>query len=235
MATLLSNAPADPVILFSEEIADLMLEARNYLDGEPIANEQQAQAVSSILNRARRIEKDADELRKEEKRPHDDAAKAVQARWTPLLNKAALAASTAKQALAPWLRQLEKEQEAKAEAARREAERLAEIAAEARRKATGNLEAAEDAERLLKVSVAAQRDATRASKAKAHATGGERKVGLVDVFTPELTDPVVALAYYRRTQAEALKDWLTEQARKDVHAGARELPGFTIKHDRIAR
>ena len=57
MATLLSNRPADPSALFAEEIEDLMLEARNYLDGEPIANEEQANAVSAILNRARRIAK----------------------------------------------------------------------------------------------------------------------------------------------------------------------------------
>jgi hypothetical protein len=60
MATL-ANAPLDPATLFGEEIDDLMLEARNYLDGEPIANEQQAEAVSSLLNRLRRVANDADE------------------------------------------------------------------------------------------------------------------------------------------------------------------------------
>src|SRR5688500_5432459 len=101
MATLLSNAPADPAVLFAEEIDDLMLEARNYLDGNPIENEDQATAVSAILNRARRIAKDADETRKVEKRPHDDAARSVQAKWVPIISKAELAADTAKQALAP--------------------------------------------------------------------------------------------------------------------------------------
>ncbi len=234
-ATLLRNTPADPSVLFAEEIDDLMLEARNYLDGEPIANEAQADAVSSLLNRARRVSKDADEARRVEKKPHDEAAKAVQAKWTPLIAKADLAATTAKQALAPWLRQIEDRQRADADVARWEAERIAAIAAEAHAKAHGNLEATEDAERLLKAADAAQKAATAASKQKAHATGGERAIGLVDVFTPLLTDPVEALRHYKTTQPEALKAWLLDQASRDVRSGARSIPGFTVQHERIAR
>jgi hypothetical protein len=63
VSTLLANMPADPAVLFKEEVDDLLLEARNYLDGEPIANEEQANAVSSLLNRLRRVAKDADEAR----------------------------------------------------------------------------------------------------------------------------------------------------------------------------
>lgn len=235
MATLLANAPADPAILFKEEIDDLTQEAKNFLDGEPIANEEQANAVSSLLNRLRRVAKDADEARKLEKKPHDDAAKAVQTRWTPIISKAELATSTAKQALAPWLRQIEEQQRREAEVARLEAERLAQVAAEAHQKATGNLEAAEDAERLLKAAKGAQQFAAKADKQKAHAKGGERAVGLVDVFTPVLTDACAALRHYRAKQPEALKEWLMEQARADVRAGLRSIPGFDVKHERQAR
>jgi hypothetical protein len=234
MATLLSNAPPEPAVLFSEEIEDLLLEARNYLDGEEIATEQQAEAVSSLLNRLRRLAKDADEARKLEKKPHDEAAKAVQAKWNPIIDKAELATSTAKEALAPWLRKLEEQQRAEADRLAAEAARLAQIAAEAREGA-GSLQDKEDAERLLKAAGAASRDATRAGKAKAHAKGGERAVGLVDTYTPELTDPCEALKHYRATQPELLKDWLVEQARKDIHSGVRSIPGFTIKHERVAR
>jgi hypothetical protein len=122
--------PTDKATLFAEEIEDLLLEARNYLDGEPIANEDQASAVSSLLNRLRRVANDADDARKDEKRPHDEAAKAVQGKWKPILDKADLAATAAKQALAPWLQQVEAKQREEAEAARREADRLAAIAAE---------------------------------------------------------------------------------------------------------
>lgn len=234
MATLL-NTPADPAALFAEEIDDLMLEARNYLDGEPIANEQQAEAVSALLNRARRIKTDADDARKVEKRPHDEAAKAVQARWLPILDKAELAASTAKQALAPWLQAIEERQQAEAEAAIYEAGRLAAIARDAHAAAPTSLQAKEDADRLLKIAAAAERDAARASKQKAHAKGGERAVGLVDVFTPVLTDSCAALRHYRAEQPELLKAWLTDQAAKDIRNGVRAIPGFEIVHERNAR
>lgn len=235
MTVLLANAPTDAATLFKEEVEDLTLEAKNFLDGDPVSTEEQAEAVSSLLNRLRRVAKDADDARKVEKKPHDDACKAVQAKWTPIISKAELATTTAKQALAPWLRQVEEKQQREAELARQEAERLAQVAAEAHAKAYGNLTAQEDAERLLKAAAGAQRHAAKAEKQKAHATGGERAVGLVDRFTPVLTDPVEALRHYRAVNPEALKKWLFEQAEKDVWRGVRSIPGFTINHERIAR
>jgi hypothetical protein len=235
MSVLLANAPADPAVLFAEEIDDLLLEARNYLDGEPIANDDQATAVSSLLNRLRRVSKDADAARAEEKKPHDLAAKAVQQKWKPLLDKADLAASTAKQALAPWLRAVEDRQRAEADRAAMEAARLAQEAAAVHRAAAGNLQATEDAERLLEAADAARKDAAKADKAKAHATGGERAIGLVDVFTPEMVDPVEALKHYRTRNPLGLKAWLLDQAKADVRCGLRDIPGFTINHERVAR
>jgi len=232
---LLSNAPTEPDVLFGEVIDDLLLEAKNYLDGNPIASEDEATAVSSLLSRLRRVANDADDARKLEKKPHDDAAKAVQARWKPILDKADLAVSTAKQALAPWLRQVEERQRAEAEAARIEAERLAKIASDTLAASYGDLQARDDAERLLKAAGAAEKHAARLDKAKAHATGGERAVGLVDVFTPELTDSCAALRHYRATQPDELKCWLLDQARKDVRGGVRSIPGFQIIHERVAR
>lgn len=234
MNTMLANAPADPVTLFREEIDDLLLEARNYLDGEPIANEQQADAVSSLLSRLRRVAKDADAARSEEKRPHDERAKAVQAKWKPIIDNADLAASTAKQALAPWLREVEERQRAEAEAARREAERLAQIATEAHAGAGSDLQAKEDAERLLKAAAAAGKDAAAAEKQKAHAKGGERAVGLRSVWSATLTDSCAALKHYREHQPEELKQWLVDQAERDVRAGARSIPGFEVTETRVA-
>lgn len=231
---MLANAPA-PDILFKEEVDDLLLEARNYLDGEPIANEEQAQAVSSLLNRLRRVAKDADEARKAEKKPHDESAKAVQAKWTPIISKAELAQTTAKQALAPWLCKVEEDQRRAAEVAHQEAERLAAAAREAHANSVGDLEAAETAERVLKAAAAAERDARKADKARPLATGGERAIGLVDVFTPVLTDPTAALRHYKEHQPDALKEWLLEQAKTDIRAGKRAIPGFTINHERQAR
>lgn len=235
MATVLKNAPADPATLFGEEIADLTNEAKNWLDGEPIANEEQATAVSSLLSRLRRVSNDADDARKLEKKPHDEAAKEVQLRWVPILKQADTAASVAKEALAPWLRSVEERQRAEAQALRDEADRLASEAREQLAKADGNLDARNMAETLLAASQEATKDAKRADKAKAHATGGERAVGLVDVFTPELVDAALALGFYRAQQPDELKAWLVDQATKDVRSGVRAIPGFQIHHERKAR
>lgn len=235
MATVLTNTPADPAVLFAEEIADLFGEAKHWLDGEPIANEQQAEAVSALMNRARRLVKDADEARAAEKKPHDDAGKAVQAKWKPITSKGELAADTCRQALAPWLRKVEEEQRRAADLARAEADRLAQLALEARQGSATDLQAREDAERLLKIADGARKDAVRAYKQKAHAKGGERAIGLVDVFTPVLTDSCAALRHYRETQPAELREWLLEQARKDVRSGVRSIPGFEIHHERNAR
>jgi hypothetical protein len=231
---LIANMPADKAVLFKEEVDDLLLEARNYLDGEPIANEQQAEAVSSLLNRLRRVAKDADIARAEEKKPFDEKAKAVQVKWKPIIEKAELASTTAKQALAPWLQKIDAANQRAADLAAQEAARLAQIAATAHREASGNLSATEDAERLLKASLAAAKDAARASKQKAHAKGGERAIGLRSVWTPTLTDSCAALRFYREHQPEALKQWLVDQAEKDVRAGARSIPGFEVTEARVA-
>lgn len=231
---LISNLP-EPEVLFGEEIDDLLLEAKNYLDGEPIASEGEATAVSSLMSRARRVGNDADDARKLEKKPHDDAAKSVQARWKPILDKADLVVSTAKQALAPWLVTLEVQQRADADAARNEADRLAQVALEALSASSGNLQARDDAERLLKAAGAAGKHAARLDKQKAHATGGERAVTLLDNWTPELVDSCAALKHYRAVQPDALKAWLVDQARKDVRAGALSIPGFKIINQRTAR
>lgn len=234
-ATLLSNRPADPAALFAEEAEDLLLECRNWLDGEQIESEAQANAVSSLLNRLRRLSKDADEARKVEAKPFDDGKAAVQAKWKPILSKADLAASTAKQALAPYLRMVEERLAADAAILRENAAKLAAEAATAHQGASGNLDAAEQAEALLQAASEASKEAARADKAKAHAKGGERAVGLVDNWQATLVDPVAALAHYRATVPNELKIWLLDQARQDVRAGARAIPGFDVKNERTAR
>jgi hypothetical protein len=234
MATLLSNAPAEPAILFAECVDDLLLEARNFLDGEPITNEQQAEAVSSLLNRLRRVSKDADEARKVEKQPHLDASRAVDGKWKPIADKADLAVTTCKQALAPYLKAIEEENQRQAEAARKEADRLAEIARTAHQGASGNLQASEDAERLLRAAKAAEKDAARAGRAKAHATGGERAVGLRTYYTAEVIDPLAFGKWaWEHCHSEYLQ-FLEELAEREARRGSKGIPGLKITEDRRA-
>lgn len=236
MATALSNAPPDPFEAFKLHIDDLFEQAGQFLDGEPITTDAQAEDVSRLLNMLRKAEKDADSARAEEKRPHDEAGKAVQAKWKPLLERAALAMTTAKKALAPFLKAKEDAQRAAAEAARREAEealrRATEAAARARQDDLGGQA---EASALAEQAEAALRAANRADKQKAQAKGGERAVGLRSVWTATLTEPREALKHYMVAQPDALKAWLQDQADRDVRAGKRAIPGFEISEERVAQ
>ena len=228
-----NNPPADPFDGFSAHIEDLMIEARNFLDGEGVADQGQADAVAALMDQLRTASKDADKARAEEKRPHDDAAKAVQAKWKPLLEKADRAVSICKEALAPWLKKLDDEKRAAAEAARREAEEKAAAAAEAMRQAAAtDLAAREAAEAAVAEAKAAEAAANKAANDRAHAKGGARAAHLRSYWTPELVSPSEALRHYVQTNPEAVKAFLLDLARQDVSAGKRTIPGFTITEER---
>lgn len=233
MATALSNAPADPFEAFSLHIDDLYEQAEQYLDGEPIATPEQAEDVSRILNMVRKAGNDADDARKTEKKPHDDAAKAVQTKWKPILEKCDLAAQVAKRALAPWLEAEEARQRAAAQALKEEARQKAEAVAQANIDPTSLAgQAYQRAAREEVISIEAE--AAKLEKKPVQARGGERAVSLRSVWTATLSDPCAALKHYRERRPEDLKAWLLEQAQQDVRAGARAIPGFEITEEKRA-
>src|SRR3546814_10353055 len=90
---------------------------------------------------------------------------------------------------------------------RKEAEEARQTALEAERAAT-DLAAAKQAEEARRVADKAEREAAKADKAKAHASGGSRAIGLRTYYTAELVDPVAALKHYKQAQPEDLKAWL---------------------------
>jgi hypothetical protein len=228
-----NNPPADPFDGFAAHINDLFDEAKNFLDGEGVQSQGQADAVAALLDQLRKAGKDADAARAAEKKPHDDAAKAVQAKWKPLLEKADLAVTTAKRALAPWLMKLEEEKRAAAEKARLEAEEKARAAAEAMRAAQDDdLAAREAAEALVADAKKAEGAAHRAEADKAHAKGGDRAATLRSYFSPVLVDPKAALVHYVSVNPEAVKGFLLTLAKADVAAGKRQIPGFDVQEER---
>lgn len=231
-----NGAPADtPYEAFKGHIDDLLVEAQAHLDGEPILTEPQAESVAKLLDMLRKTRKDADEARAIEKKPFDDAAKEIQARWKPLLDRCDLGATTAKQALAPWLELQEKAKREAAEAARKEAEAKAELARKALEQAqASDLAAREEAERLLKDASKAEKAANRLDKDKAMVAGGSRAVSLRSVRTATVTDYVELLAHYKATRPELLKKFLDGEADADVRAGARSLPGVEITETKVA-
>lgn len=223
---VLRNAPADPFVLFSESIDDLLLEANNFLDGSDIENEEQEKAVASILTRLRREANGADEARKVEKKPHDEAAKAVQEKWTPLLKKADLAVETAKTVLARFLQKKEDAQRAAVEAARLEAERQAAAARKAAEDASpGDLAGQTTARVLQEAAEDAAKRAGKLEKQKVQAKGGERAVSLRTTWVPTITDRREVLKHYIANRPDELEAWLLDQVQKDCRVGKRNVPG----------
>lgn len=231
----LSNAPADPFTLFSESISDLLLEAENFLDGGDIETEEQEQAVASILTRLRREAGGADDARKAEKKPHDDAGKAVQSKWQPLLQRAELAVTTAKTVLGRYLQKKDAAQRAAAEAARQEAERQAVAARKAAEQASPADLAGQTTARVLQENAAAAaKTADRLEKAKPQAVGGERAVGLRKSFRAEIEDATAFARWVWAQRRGELLTFLEAVAQREVRGGRTDIPGVKTIEDKKA-
>lgn len=230
--SLSNNPPAYEAI--SLHIEDLIAEAQNYLDGQPIESQGQADDIGKLLDTIRQAKKAADDQRVIEKKPHDDAAKAVQVKYKPLIDKCDLAATVAKRALTPWLEHLEAEQRRIADERRVEAEKAAQAAREAEIAAQTDLAAAEKAESARLVADDLAKAAGRAEKAKPQATGGARAIGLRTSYRAEITDPLAFGKWaWTHRRAEYLA-FLDELAAKEVRHGPQNLPGMIAHEVRTA-
>lgn len=231
-----------PFDLIAEHLEDLISEARNFADGEPVASQGQADAVSALIESLRTAAKDADAERVRENEPHDKAKAAVQAKYAPLIadpknknpGKVWKAIDALKACLQPYLAKLDAEKREAERVAREAADKAAADAAEAMRQAAAsNIAAREEAEALVADAEAARKVADAAAKDKAHATGGSRAMGLRSVWKAKLTDPQVAAGFFWKRDATAFNAFLQKLADEEVRAGKRSIPGFEITEERV--
>lgn len=234
------NNPPTPFDTVSEKINDLYGEAKNWLDGDPIETQGQADMVQKLLRDIQAAAKEADAARVEENKPFDEGKAAVQAKYAPLIadtkstkGLTVLAVEACKKALAPWLIKVDEENRRKAEEARKEAEAKAE-AARAAMQQRQSLEDAERAEALVREAKQAEADARRAGNAKASAKGEGRAVSLRDKYTPEVTDFTAYARHVWTAHRSDMEDFLIAHAAKLVASGARSgIPGVNVKHERV--
>lgn len=230
----ISNNP--PVFeAFSLHVEELMIEASNFLDGKPIENQGQADDVGKLLDAIRKVKKDADGARAEEKKPFDEGARSVQTKWKPLLERCDTVADVAKRALTPWLQKLEDEQRAEAnrKAELAEAARLAALAAEREASNAPDLDAAERAKEAIKFAEKAERAAAKAGNAKPQAVGGSKAIGLRISWTAEVTDPVAFARWLWTARRDDYLEWLQSMA--DQMARTRPaVPGVLYHEQRGA-
>jgi hypothetical protein len=237
---LVNSTPFD---LISETADDLLTEARAWADGQPVETQAQADDVSRLIEALAQIAKAADDARKDENKPHDDAKAAVQAKFAPLFadpktktpGKVFKARAALKATLQPYLAKLEAEKREAERIAREAADQAARDAAEAMRAASAaDLGAREEAEAKVAEAEAAERAAKAAASDKAHATGGSRAMGLRSVWKATVTDAHAAAGHYWRTNPEAFASVLQRLADDDVRSGKRSgIPGVEISETRV--
>lgn len=219
-----------------DEIEDILLECRNFADGEAIDSQPLADAITELHDKLHEAGKRADEARKDEAKPHDDAKAEIQDRYNKLIGntksvkgKVVLGKETLQTLLTPWRNKIVAEREAAAKAAREEADRIAREAEAAIRASAGNLEEREKAEELLSEAKKVGRWARREDRA---ATTG---TGLRTIWHADLIDEGQALDWAYGRAPERFKELVQSMADETVRAGMRQVPGFKVWDERVAR
>lgn len=224
--------PLDPAESALALIDSLYEEAKHWADGEPITSTEIAEAVTKLHDSLHEAGKVADELRIAEKKPFDDKVDAIQTRFNPYVQpkkgRVALGKAALGELLTAWRVKVAAEAAAVAEARRKEADKFAAAAQSAMRASAGNLAERERAEVLLVEAKDANKWAGRAEK---KATVG---TGLRTVWTAEMVDAESALEWAYTTHPYQFTELVQSLADTAVRNGARSVPGFVVKENKVA-
>jgi hypothetical protein len=216
--TLSNNPP--PFEAFSLHIEELFALVSGTTNGAVVETDEQDAALDALMDDLRKARKDADAERAAEKRPYDDAANAVQAKWKPLLQRCDMGVAEIKKLLTPYR---DAKQRAKDEAARKAREEAAErerVAQEALRQ-SDDLEARFAAEASLKQ---ARKLTAAANKIDRSATG------LRTSWAAEITDPLAFGRWLWTNRRDEYLEWLAGQA--DSLARTRPTVPGVLYHER---
>lgn len=228
--------PYDPEVLKQavDKASGLADVAGAWLDLSEIGSAEESQMLTDFITGARAVEKEIEAARVAAKKPHDEAAKAVQEAFKRPLSIVEKVLDKAKKLQGGWL--IKERQRAEAEKRRlaEEAARLArEAEAEAARAArandvVGEAEAEEKAREAAKVA----KEAERAAKVKADSyTGAGRAMSLRKVKTAEITNPRAVCNYF--IEDPALLELLHRLATAAIRRG-QTVPGTNVKEIEVA-
>lgn len=223
MSKIGDNNPP-PFEALSLHIEDLFTLVSDSTSGGKVENDDQESALDELLDDFRKARKKADGERAAEKKPHDDAAKVVQARWKPLLDRCDAASSEIKSLLTPYR---SAKQKAKDDAAAKAREDAAAKLEEARKaiQASDDLEQRFEAEEQLKL---AEKQAKVANKVDRSATG------LRTVWHAEITDRKAALVFLIQKWPERFEALIQDMADTEAHGARSPIPGILYKEEKVA-
>lgn len=188
-----------------ESITDLVRDANKLVEAGAAKDQASVDQAANLANKLAELQKKADAERKVEKKPHDDAAAGVQAKWTPIINLADVYKQVKAKVIQPFL----VAEENKRRAAEVEARRVAEEAAK-----SGQVAPAPAVER-----------------AAPKAAGARRSVALRTVKVVVIEDRDKLLEFFKGHQL--ITDLLHTMAQRAVSAGV-DVPGVKIIEEQRA-
>ena len=228
--------PYDPELFsgLTNDVAAFMDATKVWLYLAEVYDESQAEQLTDQISGLRGLYKKADDARKAAKKPHDDAGKAVQAAFKPLLEKLELAANELKGKLAAYATK-------KAERERVERERVEALARKQAEEAEAKLKAAQEANDIA-AQVEAQQAAEDAEKQAAaaakpkntqvkSASGAGKTMAVRTIKEVTVTNPrVLFMRYQDHSEViDLLKRIATQEVRaKGYDADADPIAGIEI-------
>lgn len=208
------NNPPDPIDEALAPYGDAISEAENWLDGSPVENEDQMNAVDALIKDIRSAKSDLAKAKKSATAPLHDAWKAEIARWKPTEDDIERRLKGLAAVVDPFKRKLAEEKEAAKRKAYEEARAKERAAEEAAAKAdAANYEESAEAARLKQEAVDAKKAASAANK--------DTVKGLRTVTKYEITDHKALLHWIAANRRDDLTAFIEEWARrnhKDVTA-----------------
>lgn len=226
-----------PNITPYDEIAHEIGELYEQIAGvTAIENEAQHEAVTALFEALHDAGKRAEALRVEEAKPHQEAEKEVQSKFHPLIGntkagkgKVVRGKEVLQDLLAPYRKRIADEKAALARKAEQEAEAERLAAIEAMRASSGDIEAREQAEQQLVSAEMAEKVAKRANK---ESTTG---LGLRTVWTAKIVDQRAAVLSAMKREPEKFIELALEIGKRAATSGVREMSGYEIYSERVAR
>lgn len=202
------NAPPDPIDEINAAFEAEREEAANWLDGSPVENEGQMNAVDALRKSMRQWRLDLEKGQKSASAPLYDAYKGELARWKPTIEDAKRIEGCLVAAVDGFKRKLAEEKRAAERAAWEEAERARREAEEkARAAAASDLDAQREAEAAKQAVIDAENAAKAASKDKVK--------GMRTVTRHEITDHRALVNWIARNDKPAMTAFVEEWARKN--------------------
>jgi len=186
------NGPPDPIDIALAPFSDTLLEVEQWLDGAEVENAGQLDATDMLLKDLKAARKAVDVARDECTKPLHEAWKAEVARWKPTQDDLDRQVKCLVAAQSPYKVKLAAEKEAARVEAQRIADEKARIAREAH--AAANAASIEEQRRAD----VAMREAERAARA-ASAAGKDTVKGMRSVQVYEIADHKAALNWIART------------------------------------